>query len=68
MIERERLEGFPPNSVGNESACNAGGPGSIPRSGRYSGVGKDTPVFWRIPWTEELGRLQSMGSQESDTV
>jgi len=22
---------------------------------------------WRIPWTEETGRLQSMGSQESDT-
>ena len=21
---------------------------------------------WRIPWTEEAGRLQSMGSQESD--
>ena len=20
-------------------------------------------VAWRIPWTEELGRLQSMGSQ-----
>ena len=25
-------------------------------------------VFWRIPWTEEPGRLQSMGSQESDTT
>ena len=37
--------GFPCNSVGKESACNAGAPGSIPRSGRYSGVGKDTPVF-----------------------
>ena len=23
---------------------------------------------WRIPWTEEPGRLQSMGSQESDTT
>ena len=23
---------------------------------------------WRIPWTEEPGRLQSMGSQESDTA
>ena len=23
---------------------------------------------WRIPWTEEHGRLQSMGSQESDTT
>ena len=23
---------------------------------------------WRIPWTEEPGRLQSMGSQGSDTT
>ena len=23
-------------------------------------------LAWRIPWVEELGRLQSMGSQESD--
>ena len=25
-------------------------------------------VAWRIPWAEEPGRLQSMGSQESDTT
>ena len=24
-------------------------------------------LAWRIPWTEEPGRLQSMESQESDT-
>jgi len=24
-------------------------------------------LAWRIPWTEEPGRLLSMGSQESDT-
>ena len=23
-------------------------------------------IAWEIPWTEELGRLQSMGSQELD--
>ena len=23
---------------------------------------------WKIPWTEEPGRLQSMGSQELDTT
>ena len=23
-------------------------------------------LAWKIPWTEEPGRLQSMGSQESD--
>ena len=25
-------------------------------------------LAWRIPWTEEPGRTQSMGSQESDTT
>ena len=24
-------------------------------------------LAWKIPWTEEPGGLQSMGSQESDT-
>ena len=25
-------------------------------------------LAWRIPWTEEPGRLRSMGFQESDTT
>ena len=25
-------------------------------------------LAWKIPWTEEPDRLQSMGSQESDTT
>ena len=25
-------------------------------------------LAWRIPWTEEPGKLQSMGSQELDTT
>ena len=25
-------------------------------------------LAWEIPWTEEPGRLQSMGSQESDVT
>ena len=25
-------------------------------------------LAWRIPWTEEPGGLQSMGSQETDTI
>ena len=25
-------------------------------------------LAWEIPWTEDAGRLQSMGSQESDTT
>ena len=31
--------GFPDSSVGKESACNAGHPGSIPGSGRPAGQG-----------------------------
>ena len=25
-------------------------------------------LAWRIPWTEEIGGLQSMGHKESDTI
>ena len=62
-------EGFHCRSVGKESACNAGDPGSIPGLGRslekematYSSI-----LAWRIPWTEDPGRLQSMQLQASD--
>ena len=36
--------GFPGGSDGKESACNAGDPGSIPRSGRSSGEGNGYPL------------------------
>ena len=36
--------GFPRSSVGKESTCNAGDPGSIPRSGRSPGEGKGYPL------------------------
>ena len=36
-------EGFPDSSVGKESTCNAGDPGSIPGSGRSTGEGKGYP-------------------------
>ena len=35
--------GFPHSSVGKESACNAGQPGSIPGSGRSAGEGIGYP-------------------------
>ena len=35
-----------PSSVGKESSCNAGDPGSIPRSGRSPGEGKGYPLQW----------------------
>ena len=40
--------------------------GSIPGLGRSPGGGHGNPLqclAWKIPWTEEPGELQSMGSQ-----
>ena len=48
------------------SVSNVGDPGSIPGSERSPGEGNGNPssiLAWRIPWTQEPGRLQSMGSQ-----
>ena len=38
--------GFPCGSTGKESACNAGGLGSIPRLGRSPGEGKGYPLLY----------------------
>ena len=60
------LMGFPGGSAGNESAHDAGDLGSIPGLGRSRGEGNgyhSSILAWRIPWTEEPVRLQSMGSQ-----
>jgi len=53
--------------VGKETACNAGDPGSIPGSEKKM-ANHSSILAWRIPWTEEPGRLQSMGLQKSDTT
>ena len=58
--------GFPHSLVGKESAYSAGDPSSITRSGRSPGEGNGNPFPWRIPWMEEPGQLQFMGSQELD--
>ena len=63
---RVQLLGFPGDSDGKASAHSAGDLGSIPGSGRSPGEGRATCssiLAWRIPWTEEPGRLQSMGTQ-----
>ena len=54
--------GFPGGSAGKESAYNAGDLGSIPGSGRFPGEGNThtSILTWRMSWTEESGRLQSM--------
>ena len=66
---RGQLYSFPDGSDGKESACNAGDLGSIPGLGRSPGEGNGNPLSilaWRIPPTEEPGKLQSMGCKESD--
>ena len=52
-IDMERYQGFP-GSDGKVSACNMGDPGMATHSSILA--------QW-IPWTEEPGRLQYMGSQ-----
>ena len=57
---------FPGGSDGKAFAYNVGDPGSIPGLGRSSGEGNGNPLStlaWKIPWTEECCRLQSMGLQ-----
>jgi len=49
--------------VGKESACNSGDLDLIPGSRRSPGEGNPSILAWKIPWTEEPGGLQSMGSQ-----
>ena len=58
---------FPGGSDGKASVYNAGDPGSSPGLGRFPGEGNGNPsstIAWKIPWTEEPGRLQSMESQK----
>ena len=57
---------FPGGSDGKASVYNVGDPGSIPGSGRSlekeMAIHSST-IAWKIPWTEEPGKLQSIGSQ-----
>ena len=65
----QKCSSFPGGSDGKASACNAGDPGSIPGSEDPLEKEMETHssiLAWRIPWTEDPGRLQSRGSQESD--
>ena len=64
-FDKATEEGFPGGSDSEASACNVGDPGSIPGLGRSLGEGNGNPVSsplaGKIPWTEETGRLKSMG-------
>ena len=68
IVVNYALLGFPGGSDRKESACDAGDPGLIPGLGRFLGRGNGTRssiLAWRIPWTEESGRLQFIGSQRA---
>ena len=65
--------GFPGGASGREPPANAGDGrhmGSIPGAGGTPGGENGNPLHgrgilaWRIPWTEEPGRLQSIGPQK----
>ena len=67
---RDLLESFPGGTSGNESASQCRRHqrhGFNPWVGKilWRGAWQPSPVFfdWRIPWTEEPGKLQFMGSQ-----
>ena len=47
--------GFPESSVGKESACNAGGPGSIPEVGRSAGEEIGYPL--QYSWASLVAQL-----------
>ena len=58
--------GFPLGSVVKESPYNEGDVSSIPGLGRYAQsdmTSLSRILAWRISWTEEPSRLQSIGSQ-----
>ena len=57
---------FPGGSRSKESACKAGRPGFSPWVGKIPWRGMAThssTLAWRLPWSEEPGGLQPMGSQ-----
>ena len=62
--------GFPGGSVVKNLPAHTGDAGLIPgpkdpleeEMATYSSI-----LAWKIPWTEEPGGLQSMGSQKSQT-
>ena len=58
--------GFPGGSDGKTSVCNEGDLDLITGSGRSlekEMASHSSTVAWKIPWMEEPGGLQSMGSQ-----
>ena len=66
MLVSNFIMGFPGGSAVKNPPASAGDIGVIPGLERSPGKGNGNPLnilAWKIPWTEESGGLQSMGSQ-----
>ena len=66
----QHMQGFPGGAVVKNPPTNAGDTSSIPESGRSleQEIATHSSILaWKIPWTEELGGLQSMGVTKSRT-
>ena len=65
-LKGEVMDIFPDGAVVKNPPANAGDAGLIPGLGRSPGRENATHfriLAWKIPWTEEPGGLQAMGSQ-----
>ena len=62
LLKVREKRGFPHSSVGKESACNAGDPGSIPGPGKYAGEGIGYPLqySWASLVTQLVKNLPAM--------
>ena len=56
-IKSKQCSGFPGGSIGKESACSAGDPGSVPGLGRSPGEGNGNPFQYPC-----LGNSMDRGS------
>ena len=65
MLSSQRiklLRGLPGGSEAKASTCNVGNLGLIPPLEKEMAI-HSSILAWEIPWTEEPGGLQSMGSK-----
>ena len=67
IVERADTRDFPGGASGKGPACQCRRPGFDPWVGKIpqeEGMTAHSSIrAWRIPWTEEPGGLQSIGSQ-----
>ena len=72
---RLHIKSFPLSSVGKESACNVGDPGSIPGLGGFPGEGNGKPLKYsclvnpidRGAWQASVHRVAGVGQELATT-